>query len=147
MDDVTELYCLMDDFCKDFEPLLRRRQLQAGKRVRRQVACLSLAELMPLLVLFHHIRYRQFKAFDLKLRIKWHKVFAGMAARGKSSPGWFFGFKLHIVIKHLGELLAIKLKAGKVDDRKALASMTGNWFGKLFADKGYIEPAPVEHTS
>ena len=50
MDDATELYCLRDDFCKDCEPMLRRRQLQAGKRVRRRIACLSLAELMTLLV-------------------------------------------------------------------------------------------------
>jgi Transposase DDE domain len=39
----------------------------------------------------------------------------------KSSTGWFFGFKLHIVINHLGELLDIKLTAGNVDDRKALS--------------------------
>lgn len=81
------------------------------------------------------------------LRIKRHKVFAGRAARGKSSTGWFFSFKLHTVINHVGELLDIKLTAGNLDGRKALASKTGYWFGKLFADKGYIEPAPVEHTS
>jgi Transposase DDE domain len=50
-----------------------------------------------------------------------HKVFAGLATRGKSSTGWFFGFKLHIVTNHGGELLDIKLTAGNVDDRKALS--------------------------
>jgi hypothetical protein len=42
-----------------------------------------------------------------------------MAARGKSSTGWFFGFKLHTVINHVGELLDIKLTAGNLDDRKS----------------------------
>jgi transposase len=65
-------------------------------------------------------------------------VFAGRAARGKSSTGWFFSFKLHIVINHVGALLDIKLTAGNLDGRKALASRTGNWFGKLFADKDYV---------
>ena len=30
-------------------------------------------------------------------RIAKHKVFTGLAARRKTSMGWFFGFKLHIV--------------------------------------------------
>jgi hypothetical protein len=46
MDDVAELYCLRDDFSKDFEPLLKRRPLQTGKRVSRRVACLSQAKNM-----------------------------------------------------------------------------------------------------
>lgn len=48
------------------------------------------------------------------LRIKRHRVFKDMAKRGKSSTGWFFGFKLHAVINHLGELLAIHLTPGNV---------------------------------
>jgi len=38
------------------------------------------------------------------LRIRSHRVFDGLAARGKSSTGWFFGFKLLLVINHVGEL-------------------------------------------
>jgi hypothetical protein len=38
-------------------------------------------------------------------RIRQHKVFAGLAQRGKSSTGWFFGFKLHVVFNDRGELL------------------------------------------
>ena len=33
-------------------------------------------------------------------RIAKHKVFTGLAARGKTGMGWFFGFKLHIVFNH-----------------------------------------------
>ena len=72
------------------------------------------------------------------LRISSHRVFQGMAARGKSSTGWFFGFKLHRVINHLGELLGVKLTPGNVDDRKPWCHFAERLFGKLYADKGYI---------
>ncbi len=52
--------------------------------------------------------------------------------------GWFFGFKLHIVINDLGELLAIQLTAGNVDDRTPVPQLTQHVFGKLIGDKGYI---------
>jgi transposase len=71
-------------------------------------------------------------------RISSHRVFRGMAARGKSSTGWFFGFKLHLVINHLGELLGVKLTPGNVDDRKPLGDFADRLFGKLYADQGYI---------
>ena len=47
------------------------------------------------------------------LRIQRHSVFKAIAQRGKSSTGWFYGFKLHAVINHRGELLAIKPASGK----------------------------------
>ncbi len=52
--------------------------------------------------------------------------------------GWFFGFKLHIVINHKGELMAVKITPGNTDDRKPLDAMTEDLTGKLLADKGYI---------
>ncbi len=54
------------------------------------------------------------------IRIPKHKVFEGIAARGKSSMGWFYGFKLHLIINYKGEILATKLTAGNVDDRKPI---------------------------
>ena len=42
-------------------------------------------------------------------RIGRHKTFAGLAARGKTSMGWFFGFKLHLGFNHLNEIVAVKL--------------------------------------
>jgi hypothetical protein len=44
-------------------------------------------------------------------------VFAGSAQRGKSSLGWFYGFKLHFVISDEGALLAVRFTSGNVDDR------------------------------
>lgn len=195
MDSVTELFCVMDDFCKSFEPALERQLLSSGQRRRRRRCELALSELMTLIVLFHQIRYRQFKAFYLthvsrylrgefprlpsyqrcvallprcavaltalfeslkgqctglsivdstalsvchNARIASHRVFRDLAARGKTSTGWFYGFKLHVVINHLGELLCLRLTPGNVDDRKPVPAWAEVLFGKLFADKGYL---------
>ena len=54
------------------------------------------------------------------LRIPRHKVFEGVAQRGKGTMGWFYGFKfkLHLIINHLGDILAAKLTPSNVDDRQ-----------------------------
>jgi transposase len=150
---------------------------------------------MTLAVLFHQLRYRQFKSFYLlyalwflrsefpglasyhcclesmprfavplsglfeplkgrctgiiildssllevcgDLRISWHRVFARVAARGKSSTGWFYGLKLHVAVNHRGELLSIKVTPGNVDDRKPDAFLCREVFGRVYADKGYV---------
>ncbi|MCP4122215.1 MAG: IS982 family transposase [Bacteroidetes bacterium] len=71
-------------------------------------------------------------------RIARHKVFEGMATRGKSTMGWFFSFKLHVVINHKGEIVAVHITPGNVDDRAPLARLTAGLKGVLLADKGYI---------
>ena len=71
-------------------------------------------------------------------RIHRHKVFAGLAARGQCSLGWFYGFKLHLVINEYGEVLAFTLTPGNVDDRKPVPKLAKALFGKLFGDKGYL---------
>lgn len=71
-------------------------------------------------------------------RIKRNKVFAGIAARGKSTMGWFYGFKLHLVVNEYGEILSFQLTPGNVDDRKPVPFLFDGLFGKVFADKGYI---------
>ena len=38
--------------------------------------------------------------------------------RGKSSMGWFYGFKLHLIVNDRGELLAVQRTPGNTDDRK-----------------------------
>jgi hypothetical protein len=74
-------------------------------------------------------------------RIKRNKVFAGLAARGKTTMGWFYGFKLHLVVNEHGEILSFQLTPGNVDDRKPLPFLFKDLFGKIFADKGYISKA------
>ena len=71
-------------------------------------------------------------------RISQHRVFDGHAARGKTSMGWFFGFKLHLVINDRGELLNVKVTPGNTDDRKPVVELLQDLFGKVFADKGYV---------
>ena len=71
-------------------------------------------------------------------RIPRHKVFAGIAARGKTSMGWFYGFKLHRSVNDRGEIPACQLTPGNVDDRKPVPNLAKTWFGKLCGDKGYI---------
>ncbi len=75
------------------------------------------------------------------LRIPQHKVFRDCAARGKSSRGWFYGFKLHLVINECGELLGCYLTPGNVDDRVPVPRMVEELWGKLFGDRGYISQA------
>lgn len=195
MDNLTELFCLMDDFCRLFEPAWEQRLLASGKKKRKRRSELSLSELMTLAVLFHQLRFRQFKIFyrdyacrhlraefpklpsynrcvelmprcaaplaalfeALKgqcdgisiadatalavcdnRRISRHRVFEVGAERGKTSMGWFYGFKLHAIINSKGELLRLKLTPGNVDDRKPMPDLCKGLFGQLFADKGYI---------
>ena len=71
-------------------------------------------------------------------RINQHRVFAIDAKRGKTSMGWFYGFKLHLAVNDRGELLACCLTAGNVDDRTPVPQMVKRLHGKLFGDRGYI---------
>jgi len=73
-------------------------------------------------------------------RIYSHKTFKGIAKRGVSSMGWFFGFKIHVIINHLGEILSFCLTPGNIHDanQKVMKSLTKKLWGKLFGDKGYI---------
>lgn len=75
-------------------------------------------------------------------RISQHRVFAHDAARGKSSMGWFFGFKLHLAVNDQGDLLACCLTPGNIDDRKPVPDMVRRLRGKLIGDRGYIS-APL----
>ena len=71
-------------------------------------------------------------------RISQHKVFAHAAVRGKTSTGWFFGFKVHLLFNEYGELLEVALTPGNVDDRKPVPQLVKRVFGKIFADRGYL---------
>ena len=50
-------------------------------------------------------------------REKRNKVFGKIAEKGKTSMGWFFGFKMHMIINDIGQIMAIKITRGNVDDR------------------------------
>ena len=195
MIDITKLFCSIDDFWNNFEPLWKERLISEGKKEPKRQPSLALSEVMTIVVLFHQIGYRNFKTFynghalkhlsnkfpglpsynrfiELKKsivfplhyylmtiagkstgiafvdstplnvchprRIYSHKVFKNIAKRGKTSTGWFYGLKLHIVVNDKGELLAMMVTAGNIDDRKPVPQMCKNIIGKLIGDKGYI---------
>lgn len=71
-------------------------------------------------------------------RIHSHRVFKSVARRGKTSMGWFYGFKLHLVVNDRGELLAFQITPGNVDDRRPVDELTQGLTGKLVGDRGYI---------
>ncbi len=73
-------------------------------------------------------------------RIHNHKVFKGLAERGRSSTGWFYGFKIHLVINNLGQAVNFMITPANVSDanpevlRHILLKLQGNCYG----DKGYL---------
>lgn len=73
-------------------------------------------------------------------RISSNKVFKNIAKRGKTSMGFFYGFKVHLIVSHKGDLISFSITTGnKSDKNKSLVSkMCEDLFGKLFGDKGYI---------
>ncbi len=64
--------------------------------------------------------------------------FLGKPHFRRTSVDWFFGFKLHLVVNALGELLNITLTPGNTDERKPVPQLVQHLTGKLFGDKGYI---------
>ena len=77
-------------------------------------------------------------------RIKKHRVFEAIAARGKTCVDWFYGLNLHLVCNDPGELLNIAITPGNTDDRKPVLGLLKGVFGKALADRGYIFQALFE---
>ena len=202
MNSLLELFCDVDDFCKDFLPVWQKQLLSSGLIRRQRQRSLYMSEIMTILISFHQSHYRDFKAFYCQqvltdwhsefpglvsytrfvefipsaliplaaylqkqgfgsctgisfidstalavchnARIHQNKVFAGFAKRGHTSTGWFFGFKLHLVVNDQGELLNALLTPGDVDDRRPVMKLVRQLFGKLFGDKGYLSKPLAE---
>ena len=196
---IIEIFCILDEFCKYFEPELQKHTLSvSGRRHRNRPGRMSDSEIMTILVLFHTSHFRDLKSFYLGYisqhmrrefphvisynrfverqakvglhlllffqtcalgkctgisiidstplvschikRMHMHKTMQGWAQKGKCTMGWFYGFKLHLVINDKGEIIQWQLTPGNCDDREPLKNrkFTERLFGKLFADRGYI---------
>lgn len=196
---ITEIYCMADDFCKEFTIQQEKYVIEdTSRKHRNKPNRMSDAEIMVILILFHSGGFRCFKHYyqgyvckhlthlfpyrvsynrfvelekevllpltifikqfllgtctgisfvdstPLRVcrnqRILIHKTFEGLAERGKCSMGWFFGFKLHLIINDKGEILNFMFTPGNVDDREPLKQerFLKNIKGKLYADKGYL---------
>ncbi|MBD0392032.1 IS982 family transposase [Wolbachia endosymbiont of Pentalonia nigronervosa] len=196
-ENITELFCFIDDFCNAIDKNFEKKLLPSGKKSSRMPG-ITHSEILTIILLYHQSRCGDFKSFyvyyvkllygnafpklpsytrfiALKSRVLWYlvlllqwfcdqakmtgisyidatsiavchpkrisrnKVFAGIAKLGKSTYGWFFGFKLHLVINEMGEIQGITLTKGNVDDRKPVPHLTKKLTGLLFGDKGYIK--------
>ncbi|GAA6341986.1 IS982 family transposase [Phocaeicola massiliensis] len=199
---VTEIYCMADDFCKEFTLQQEKYMIKDMKTMHRNKPNrMSDAEIMIILILFHSGGFRCFKHYYKEYvckhlkhlfprqvsynrfvelekevllpmtifikkvllgtctgisfvdstplcvcrnqRILIHKTFEGLAERGRCSMGWFFGFKLHLIINDKGE----NFTPGNVDDWEPLeqGKFLKNIKGKLCADKVYIGQALFEN--
>ena len=67
-----------------------------------------------------------------------HKVFAGLARKGKTSMGWFYGLKLHMIINQKGEIVAVQITRGNVHDISTIKGLAHGLVGKIFGDKAYL---------
>lgn len=200
-DTLTALYCVVDEFMKEFYPAWEASLLEQGMKKRRRSSQISPAEIMTIAIYFHSTRFRDFKTYYtgfvtvylrkafpflpsyshivnclksiliplsafmqtltgektgiyfidstvIKVchikRENQHKVFKDFAKKGKSTIGWFFGFKLHLIINDKGEIMSFKLTAGNVDDRVPVSDMSKGLTGKLFGDRGYISQKKFE---
>jgi len=194
-DNLTVLYCLVDDFCKEFIPSWKKTLIESDMKKRDRAGQLSESEIMTIYIHFHQSHYRDFKNYYINYvsrylthlfprlvgynrfvaliksvlvplcfflqcfagektgiyfidstpikvchikREKQHHVFKGLAQKAKSTIGWFFGFKLHLVINDKGELMAFSITTANVDDRKPAVNLVKTLIGKLVGDKGYI---------
>ena len=197
-DKLIEIYCQVDDFCKQFLPSFEQSLLEDGSRKRRVSRSLEMSEILSIYIFYHHCRFRNFKYFyqhfvrvylrsyfpglvsysrfiqwtpdalvvlmsfvlqrclgesrgtqyidscalvvSHNRRISQHKTFKGLARRGKTSVGWFFGFKLHLIINDLGEIVAFMITPANVSDvnHALVEKLSRNIWGQLFGDKGYI---------
>lgn len=68
-----------------------------------------------------------------------HQVFKEIAHKGKTSTGWFYGLKIHLVINEFGEIMAFELTAGNVADnnKELLKRLLDKLQGICVGDKGY----------
>ncbi|MFB6320888.1 IS982 family transposase [Saccharicrinis sp. FJH54] len=200
IDKITEIFCLIDDFCKEIDLVKEGHILKekvAQKQRNRQFK-MSDSEVITILVFFHLNHFRNLKHFYINYvqvhmksefpqtvsynrfvelqqkaflpmcvflqtsclgrctgisfidstpiiachikREKQHKVFQGYATKGQCSMGWFYGFKLHLVINDRGEIIDFLITQGNIDDREPLKNKNFHekLFGKLFGDRGYI---------
>lgn len=72
------------------------------------------------------------------IRIGTHRVAKGLAQRGKTSQGWFYGFKLHLAVTPRGQLRSVWFTPGNVHDRQALDRLTLGFQGMAVGDAGYL---------
>ena len=72
------------------------------------------------------------------MKEKRNKVFGKIVEKSKTSMGWFFGFKMYMIINDIRQIMTIKITKGNIDDGTPVAEVTTKLKGSIYADKGYI---------
>ena len=194
--DITELYILIDDFCKIYEEHEKQKLLPSSNKQRNRDCRMSMSERLTIMIMYHNSYAKNFKYFyktcieyvhkddfpkalsynrfvelmprlfmpfntlihllfgertgtyfidstSIKVchnrRQSSNKVFDGLARYSKSTMGYFYGFKLHLIINEKGEFVALRITKGNVDDRSPVPELTKTLMGTIYADKGYIK--------
>ncbi len=148
----TELYYEINEFMKTFGSLLNTHL--TGARRQRPFCRMSVCEIMTVLIGFQIIGGQNFRQYYKDTVLQFHRAefpslvsynrFTEAAERGKTSAGRFYGFKLHLAVNRIGELMSVRITAGNTGDRKPVMDTVKNLKGKLFGDKGYISAALAE---
>ena len=137
-DKVTEIFCIIDEFCKHFDAENAQKVLISSKVTsrRRRSATMSDSEIMTIITFVDSTMI----PICHNLRRYANKVFKGIATDGKGTMGWCHGFKLHLACNDRGEIIAFVLTGANVSDKdpEVFKVRAKRLYGKLFADKGYI---------
>ena len=66
-DKITQIFCVVDEFCKEFDKEIDKKSLMSsdGKRRRYRKASLSDSEIMTILIVFQFGSFRNFKHYYL----------------------------------------------------------------------------------
>jgi hypothetical protein len=74
-----------------------------------------------------------------------HRVLKGVARKGKTTDGWFFGTKLHAIFNEFKEIVYCCFTSGNVADNNndLMRKFSSKIKGKMFGDKGYIVNKPL----
>ena len=63
MDNLVDLYCVVDDFCQFIIPALKKVSLPHSSKQRNKSLRLSMSEIMTIMIHFHQSHYRDFKSY------------------------------------------------------------------------------------
>ena len=195
------IFCIVDDFCKKFEPYYKNQLKEEGTMIRDRKSQMTLSEDLTVVIFYQFSGIKNFKIFfnafkenfisefpklcsynrfiEKKQRLLFplyalsqcvkgecsgvsfidatalpvchnkriysHKVFKEIAQRGKTTMGYFYGFKLHLVVNHTGQIIDYSLSSGEVPDINKAFDLLKNLWGSAYADKGYVSSKIFEN--
>lgn len=196
---LDEIYYEVDEFNQLYLEKIAGFASNINWYPKRKIGCMSMGEIMTILIFYHYSHYKNFKQYyeqyvckDLKRdfpilvsydrfiwyipmtllpmlcfhlcrcklstrtnnyfidstkivachpkRVHQNEVFKGIASWGKTSTGWFYGIKIHLVINNLGEIMQTCFTTGSMPDTNigVLFYLLKDLSGWVFGDKGYL---------